>query len=62
MNTEFTIVEQVTCDTCKRTMDSFQWWERKDGVLVNILTECYECDMDTDPQTVKDMEEIEELL
>ena len=60
-HTEFTIVE-TTCDTCARTLDSFQWWERKDGELVNTKTECYECDMETDPQAVKDMEEIKELL
>ena len=61
MDMEFTIAWKK-CDTCGKTNDSFVWYARVDGDLHNVMTECYECDLDTDPQAVRDMDEIEELL
>ena len=53
------IIEVAECDACdNKNLECFRWFDRKNGKPRLVSTECYECDMDTDPRGESCLEDI----
>lgn len=58
----FTIVENAKCGTCKNTTDCFRWYDLGEtGEPRIVLTQCHECDLETDPRSAELVEDLENI-